>query len=201
MWIHTEAQADTSKPSSDETRDQKKKIQHLQTVLDDLVAVNSLFTFAMFIGISFASAKSPSLVLRKECHTSQETRMLLLFDEVVSFVCFLLSSIVATALKIHLSTYLPNPPKEQKHELLMSGLRSFMVTVSVAASVLGCVYLTLSMFNVVRVLLGNITCGESDTVQAAGTLIAINVLALLVYAPSMGHAVFQSHSMLRQTKK
>ncbi|KAK2632343.1 uncharacterized protein LOC104429843 [Eucalyptus grandis] len=179
--------------------DRKKKIEKFQTVLDDLVNVNSLFTFAMFIGISFVSANPHSLVSQKECQTSQATRMLLMLDEVVSFVCFLLSSIVATALKMHLSTQLSEI--DDHHEpkpggLPMKGLRSFMITVSVASSVLGCVYLTLSMFNVIRVLLGNITCGDSDTVQAAGALIAINVLALLVYAPSMGYAVFQSHSML-----
>ncbi|KAF8041314.1 hypothetical protein BT93_A0046 [Corymbia citriodora subsp. variegata] len=172
------------------------KIEHLQQVLGDLVSVNSLFTFAMFVGISITGVNPETLQPREECQASQQTKMSLLFDEVVSFVCFLLSSLVATALKMHLSTFLMSPDSEEvsKSRLEVTDwFRNLMIWLSTSGSILGCVYLTLSMTKVVHVLLGNVTCGESDAVVATGSLIAINVLALLIYAPSMMRAVHLSH--------
>lgn len=180
-----------------------KKIEHFQRVLEDLVGVNSLFTFAMFIGMSFTSTNPQDLQLPKECQASRQTKMTLLFDEVVSFVCFLLSSLVATALKMDLSTCLmpSHDSQEPMGNEVRIGFRSLMIMVSMAGSILGCVYLTLAMNNVVRVLLGNITCGDRDTIEAAASLICINVLALLVYVPSMMRAVFLSYSMLEVNNK
>ncbi|KAK2633115.1 hypothetical protein EUGRSUZ_L00548 [Eucalyptus grandis] len=179
-------------------KQKRQQIEHLQMVLDDLVSVNSLFTFAMFVGISIAGANPQTLQPRKECQASHQTKMVLLFDEVVSFVCFLLSSLVATALKMNLSTYLMSDPNNRKRSArdVNDGVRNLMIMLSMTGSILGCVYLTMSMANVVRVLLGNVTCGESDTLLATGTLIAVNVLALLIYVPSMMRAVHLSHAKL-----
>ncbi|XP_030527983.1 uncharacterized protein LOC115739158 [Rhodamnia argentea] len=181
----------------------KKTIQHLQKALDDLVSVNSLFTFAMFVGISFASSNVHSLELRSECQADKDTRMNLLVNEVVSFACFLLSSLVATALKMHLSTYLAVGPEiiQKFRNPCLSMLKNLMILVSTLGSILGCIYLTLSMVDVVRVLLGKLSCMRSDTIQAAGSLIAINVLALAIYVPFMMLAIYQSYFNLDKAQK
>ncbi|KAI6699223.1 hypothetical protein NL676_019342 [Syzygium grande] len=200
-----ETAANDLKPSSDPTggndnQNLKKKIEHLQKALDDLVSVNSLFTFATFVGISFASSSPHSLETRTHCQATRQRRMELLVNEVVSFVCFLLSSLVATALKMHLSTYLALSPERIANfkNFWFSNVMSLMILVSTLGSILGCVYLTLSMVDVVRVLLGNLSCGKSDTIQAAGCLIAINSLALAIYVPFMMQAIYQSYFNLHR---
>ncbi|KAK3444025.1 hypothetical protein EUGRSUZ_A00235 [Eucalyptus grandis] len=174
----------------------KKTIKHHLKVLDDLVSVNSLFTFAVFVGISFASSNPHSLESRKGCQADLQTSMTLLVNEVVSFVCFLLSSLLATALKMHLSMYIVLHRKKDDGFDCLEPIRNIMILVSTLGSILGCVYLTLSMVDVVRVLLGKIACGGSDTVQAAGSLVAIDSLALIIYVPCMMLAVYQSYVQL-----
>ncbi|XP_030470347.1 uncharacterized protein LOC115688610 [Syzygium oleosum] len=176
--------------------DLKKTIKHHQKVLDDLVSVNSLFTFAVFVGISFVSVNPQSLETWTYCQADRHTTMTLLVNKVVSFACFLLSSLVATALKMHLSMYLALGPYCLKSFDWVGPLRSMMILLSTLGSILGCVYLTLSMVDVVRVLLGKLGCQASDTIQAAGSLVGIDGLALVIYVPSMMLAVYQSYAQL-----
>ncbi|KAF8041321.1 hypothetical protein BT93_A0052 [Corymbia citriodora subsp. variegata] len=192
--------ADPQKTSSDpqEREMLKKKIKNHRKVLDDLVSVNSLFTFAVFIGISFASSNPHTLESRNGCQADRQTSMALLVNEVVSFVCFLLSSLVATALKMHLSMYTVLLDEWQKSVEWLGPIRNMMVMVSTLASILGCVYLTVSMVNVVSVLLGKIACGASDTVEATGSLLGIDSLALIIYVPCMMLAVYQSYVHLHE---
>ncbi|GAB2211267.1 hypothetical protein Droror1_Dr00016560 [Drosera rotundifolia] len=65
------------------------------TALDGLVNVNSIFTIAVFIGLSFTSPGQQSLDPRPSCSGGvREAGKLLLF-EVMSFSFFLFSSLVA----------------------------------------------------------------------------------------------------------
>ncbi|KAJ6973590.1 hypothetical protein NC653_033812 [Populus alba x Populus x berolinensis] len=68
--------------------------------LDDLVNVNSLFTIAVFVGLSVASRNQYSLENRRECDAGPEVAKRLVVFEVISFACFLLSSLIAKSLKI-----------------------------------------------------------------------------------------------------
>lgn len=71
-----------------------------QKALDDLVNVNSLFTIAVFIGLSFAVPHQHSLEARPKCDADPGVAKTLVVYEVVSFSCFLLSSLVAKSLKV-----------------------------------------------------------------------------------------------------
>ncbi|KAF2292500.1 hypothetical protein GH714_024600 [Hevea brasiliensis] len=82
--------------------DGKKPIDPIeihQKALDDLVNVNSFFTIAVFVGLSFASSGQHSLENRPECDADPGIAMRLILYEVISFACFLLSSLVAKTLK------------------------------------------------------------------------------------------------------
>ncbi|KAF2284668.1 hypothetical protein GH714_028998 [Hevea brasiliensis] len=98
--------ATTTQPLNDEDWMQKKleeleKFNEVQlSALDDLVSVNSLFTIAIFLGLSFASPTQQSLDNRPQCAPDVKMEKWLVVYEVVSFACFLLSSLVAKSLKI-----------------------------------------------------------------------------------------------------
>ncbi|KAL3752548.1 hypothetical protein ACJRO7_000023 [Eucalyptus globulus] len=175
----------------------KKTMKNQVSMLGDLVSVNTLFTFAVFIGISFASSNPQTLELRKGCQADRQTTIKLLVNEVVSFVCFLLSSVLATAVKMNLSMYVVFKSKGPTSFNFSGPIWNAIILVSTLGSILGCVYLTLSMVDVVRVLLGKIDCRASDTVQAAGSLVGIDSLALIIYVPCMMLAVYQSYAQLR----
>ena len=71
---------------------------HLKA-LDDLVNVNSLFTIAVFVGLSFASRNQRSLEGRPECDPDVSLGKRLILYEVISVACFLLSSLCSKSLK------------------------------------------------------------------------------------------------------
>ncbi|TYH64034.1 hypothetical protein ES332_D07G237900v1 [Gossypium tomentosum] len=92
---------EASTPSDKEPLNNVREIH--QKALDDLVNVNSLFTLAVFVGLSMARQGERSLENRTECDADVGNARRLVVNEVVSFACFLLSSLVAKALKIHVT--------------------------------------------------------------------------------------------------
>ncbi|KAJ8632573.1 hypothetical protein MRB53_025909 [Persea americana] len=66
--------------------------------LDGLVNVNSLFTIAVFVGLSLTTPGQQSLV--DKCDAGPDVAKRLLVFEVVSFSFFLFSSLVAQGLKL-----------------------------------------------------------------------------------------------------
>ncbi|KAL3573110.1 hypothetical protein D5086_027014 [Populus alba] len=144
--------ASTSKQVMDHESGEKKKkhqnkrldlIEIYQKALDDLVNVNSLFTIAVFVGLSLAHPGEHSLEDRTECDADPDVAKRLVVFEVISFAFFLLSSLVAKTLKVHLNV-------------------------------------------------GKLSCGSVYAFRAAGSLIAIVLLALGIYVPFMMHAIYFS---------
>ncbi|MCO5601381.1 hypothetical protein L7F22_055501 [Adiantum nelumboides] len=71
--------------------------------LDEVVSVNSFFTAAVFIGL--AQSNDRSLVAKgptDPCYASTHLLRQLILLEVLAFSCFLMSSLVAQGLKLHL---------------------------------------------------------------------------------------------------
>ncbi|KAF1002138.1 uncharacterized protein LOC141702265 [Apium graveolens] len=160
---------------------------HLK-LLDDLVGVNSLLTIAVFVGLSMATPGIKSLDSREECHAGPgEAKMLILY-EVIAFSCFLLSSIVAKVLKLHLyldgvGYVFTNPSFD---------LKELMLALSACASVAGIVSLSLSIVNIIQVRIGLLSCGCSESRVAVLCLGIIVGFALAIYVVSMGIAIFAS---------
>ncbi|KDP45220.1 hypothetical protein JCGZ_15085 [Jatropha curcas] len=174
----------------------------LMKALDDLVSVNSLFTAAVFIGLSFASPNQRSLeISRPECDPSVKMGKRLVLYEVVSFSSFLLSSLVAKSLRVYLRIFYSdtkavngnNPGKpdlndKKKYNLFHAG-RGLMFALSMLASIVGVVFLTISMALVVEIKIGKLSCGIHETQAAVIALTTIVPFALIIYIPSLSAAL------------
>ncbi|KAI3408920.1 uncharacterized protein J3R85_019987 [Psidium guajava] len=81
-----------------------------QKALDDLVSVNSLFAAAAaFVGLAFANPRQQSIDGNKCCKAGNHVTRRLVKNEGIPFACYLLSDLVAKALKTRLFTYLTDP--------------------------------------------------------------------------------------------
>lgn len=177
----------------DKLNDQQKKIisdrndAHIRS-LDDLVNVNSLFTLAVFVGLSQASPGIRSLENRDECDAGPGVAKMLVLYEVVAFACFLLSSLVAKVLKLHLSLDC------QRYSFVKSrfDLKDFMLILAATASVSGIILLMLSVVNVVQIRIGLYSCGSAEARTAIWALCTIVAIGLIIYVVSMSIAIYAS---------
>lgn len=171
---------------------------HLKA-LDDLVNVNSLFTIAVFVGLSFDSRNQQSLEGRRECDPDVGLAKRLILYEVISFSCFLLSSLCSKSLKVLINLEkikrkikLKRIPKLERlcKNILLSGTwRRFLLVLSIVASFIGIILLTLSMVYVIQIRVGKLSCGSDYALTSVASLCGIVLFSLLLYAPSMVFAV------------
>jgi len=151
------------------------------TALDGLVNVNSLFTVAVFVGLSLATPGQRSLEDSGTCDAGEDIVKNLLIFEVTSFSAFLFSSLVAQGLK--LAIILNNSKK--LHEAVKGHINNKLLRLGMLASacgsIMGCIFLMLSMVNVIQIRLGILSCGVSSTVRATLILIALVSTALVIY--------------------
>lgn len=174
-------------------RDQPKEVKfdrndaHLRT-LDDLVNVNSLFTLAVFVGLSQAAPGVRSLENRDDCNAGPGVGKMLVLYEVVAFACFLLSSLVAKVLKLHLSL------DGLKYDFVRKGfdLKDLMLITTACASVSGIILLTLSVVNIIQIRIGLYSCGSAESRRAIWALCSIVSIALVIYVVSMSIGIYAS---------
>ncbi|XP_057965846.1 uncharacterized protein LOC131156299 [Malania oleifera] len=166
--------------------------------LDDLVNINSLFTMAVFVGLSFASpGQLHSLENRSVCDADPGMARRLIIFEVISFACFLLSSLVAKTLKVQLDINRYKYSRDWQSRLW----RGCTLSLSLMASFVGIVFLTLSMINFVQIRLGKLSCGSMHAMQAMAPLSAIVLLALAIYVPSSVNAIWISLKHVQPKRK
>ncbi|KAK3184659.1 hypothetical protein Dsin_031945 [Dipteronia sinensis] len=169
-----------------------------QKALEDLVNVNSLFTIAVFIGLSFATPNQHSLESRPECDPGREIAKRLVVYEVISFVCFLLSSLVAKSLKVVLNIrkqqmdvdHMMIPDRLFKKWLLSEKWKTSLMVVTISASISGIWFLTFSMMNVIQMRVGKLACGSNYALSAVIPLFVVVFASQVIYAPSMMYGVF-----------
>ncbi|KAL8091968.1 hypothetical protein AgCh_034303 [Apium graveolens] len=164
-----------------------RKDAHIKS-LDDLVNVNSLFTLAVFVGLSQASPGIRSLENRDECDAGPGVAKMLVLYEVVAFACFLLSSLVAKVLKLLLSLDGENFKFIRKGFDLKDGL----LILTACASVSGIILLMLSVVNVVQIRIGLYSCGSAEARRAIWALCTIVAIALIIYVVSISIAIYAS---------
>lgn len=179
---------------------EKKKEVDIKEVhfkaLDDLVNVNSLFTVAVFVGLSTATRGKNSLENRDDCDAGADVRKMLIVYEVLAFACFLLSSLLAKVIKLHLylegTSYLTIFGKS--YNFIRKGLdmKDLMLVLAASASAGGIVLLTLSVINIVQIRIGLISCGSSESRGAVWAMCWIVGIALVIYVVSMAIAICAS---------
>ncbi|KAH0636329.1 hypothetical protein KY285_036077 [Solanum tuberosum] len=165
--------------SSSSSHDKSSNVA--MTALDGVINVNSLFTLAIFVGLSFASPGKKTLNTRQSCQPGILTLKHLVVFEVLSFSFLLLSSLVAQALKLSISLLSSAEVGDGfsvhvNRRLLRTGM--LMTAIS---SVMGCLFLMVSMLNVIEIKLGLLSCGAKSTILAVTSLVILVVSGLLLY--------------------
>ena len=154
------------------------------TALDAIVNVNSLFTLAVFIGLTWnPNDASENLNSDPSCAPSPAIAKNLVAFHVYSFSSFLFSSLIALGLKqaIRLArSSVFHYPVEFLVHINKTALRLGML-VSGAGSVFGCAFLMLALINVVQIKLGTLACGSPHSFAAVVPLLILVPSALLIY--------------------
>ncbi|KAF0929254.1 hypothetical protein E2562_018775 [Oryza meyeriana var. granulata] len=153
------------------------------TALDGVVNVNSLFTVAVFVGLSLATPDElRSLAGDQSCDAGPGVARSLLVLEVVAFSSFLFSSLVAQGLKLALNLINSKDPHDTLHAHIDARLLRLGMLASAVGSVVGCVFLLVSMVMVVQIRLGTLGCATNRAAaKAAAGLIGLVTTALAVY--------------------
>ncbi|KAG2276475.1 hypothetical protein Bca52824_059030 [Brassica carinata] len=139
------------------------------SALDGIVNANSLFTVAVFIGISFDQPSDLTLTNHTECNAGLDVERDLVVFEVISFAFFLFSSLVAQGLKLTINLDID------------CGLLRLGVVGPAGGSILGCVFLLLSMVEVIQLRLGLLSCGSSLAIHTVCRCLWSWYLLLLVF--------------------
>ncbi|OVA00068.1 hypothetical protein BVC80_1699g4 [Macleaya cordata] len=151
------------------------------TALDGLVNVNSLFTIAVFVGLSLTTPGQHSLENKDVCDAGIDVAKRLLVFEVVSFSFFLFSSLIAQGLKLAINLLNSKDIDEAIRAHINLKVLRFGMLGSAIGSVMGCVFLMLSMVNVIEIRLGLLSCGSKSAVRAVASLITLVSSALVIY--------------------
>ncbi|PIN16372.1 hypothetical protein CDL12_10985 [Handroanthus impetiginosus] len=157
------------------------------TALDGIGNVNSLFTAAIFIGFSLTVPEAETAGTQPECRASVETERRLIVFEVVSFSFFLFSSLVAQSLKLGINLINCSDPDPHKADIDRRALRYGLVG-SAVGSIVGCVFLTLSIVYFIQVKLGVISCGGKTVWSIVALGLGVG-LGLLVYVSTTAYAL------------
>lgn len=155
------------------------------TALDGIVNVNSLFTLAVFIGLTW-DPRDPNNSLvdssSSSCAAGAKIAENLVAFHVYSFSSFLFSSLIALCLKqaIRIAKSPGPQPLVSFANINRTGLRVGTL-MSAAGSVCGCGFLMLALVNVAQIKLGTLACGSSYTFAAVVPLLILVPAALLIY--------------------
>lgn len=158
------------------------------TALDGLVNVNSLFTIAVFVGLSLTIPGQRSLENRSACDAGLDVAKKLLVFEVVSFSFFLFSSLIAQGLKLAINLLNSKDVDEAFRAHINLKVLRFGMMGSAIGSVMGCIFLMLSMVNVIQIRLGMLSCGSKNAVHAVAALVLLVSSALLIYISTAVYA-------------
>ncbi|WOH09088.1 hypothetical protein DCAR_0728543 [Daucus carota subsp. sativus] len=167
------------------------------TALDGITNVNSLFTLAVFIGLTWnPSDPNNSLISDPKCFPGPDIAENLIAFHVYSFSSFLFSSLIALGLKQviriarnsgdphwHLFTF--DMCRVNKSVLRVGYL------VSAVGSLCGCGFLMMALVNVAQIKLGTLSCGSGDTYSAVVPLLILVPCALVIYASFVLYAFTQ----------
>ncbi|KAI8523700.1 hypothetical protein RHMOL_Rhmol13G0093100 [Rhododendron molle] len=159
--------------------------------LDGIVNVNSLFTIAIFLGLSLNPANPTSTLLdstkssSSSCTATTSVAERLVTFHVYSFSSFLFSSLVASALKqaVKAADDSDNPTAQVSLKALRAGILA-----SAAGSASGCVFLMLALVDLIQIKLGVLSCWSWYTLAATAPLVTLVPSALVAYICLVLHA-------------
>ncbi|KAI3427737.1 uncharacterized protein J3R85_009312 [Psidium guajava] len=202
-----------SKRSTDEEQADEK--EYFQRVLDDVVSLNSLFTIAVFIGLSFAQpGHVQSLEDDPSCDSVATERKRLVFYEIVSFSCFIFSGVLAKTVKIFLYTSEkqdaldreekgnvdPRNSEEEKQKAYRKGWSLIGFYLSIYGTMLGCLLLLLAMVDIVQIKLGRLSCHSKFTFTTVWVMVSIIGLSLLIFSFAVTNGLRIGYKQMKKNK-
>jgi len=166
--------------------------------LDGIVNVNSLFTLALFLGITTTSTTNTLIDADDtDCAAGTSIAEGLIACHVYSFSSFLFSSLIALALKnvINFSKDVDDGDGDGDVLAAANNNNSWVhsvakintvvlrlgTLVSAFGSVFGCGFLVVALVDLVQIKLGTIACGSPHTFAAVAPLLVLVPSALLIY--------------------
>ncbi|XP_072961004.1 uncharacterized protein [Typha angustifolia] len=158
------------------------------TALDGIISHNSLFTLAVFAGIS-SSPSSGDGLSPAYCAAGGHVDKDLVSFQVFAFASFLFSNLVALALKqaIRLAR------RHGRHVARVNrAMFRFGILASAVGSMSGCGFLMLALVNVVQIKLGRLGCGAASTI-AIISLVTLIPAAMLIYSAIVFHALIDHY--------
>ncbi|CAI9770690.1 unnamed protein product [Fraxinus pennsylvanica] len=167
--IDTQNPAVTTTTSAAATTGRSKTSVHV-TALDGIVNVNSLFTMATFIGFSLTVPAAGSAGNPESCNPSINAIRRLIVFEVISFSFFLSSSLIAQSLKLAINLLNSLDASDPHKADIDSSFHKYALFGSAIGSIMGCVFLMLSIVEFIQVKLGVLSCGE-EPVYGVVTLV------------------------------
>ncbi|XP_024532401.1 uncharacterized protein LOC9640190 [Selaginella moellendorffii] len=153
------------------------------TTLDEVVSVNSFFTIAVFLGLSFSSTKAADL--ETDCPVGPDAVKYLLLYEVLAFASFLFSSLVAHGLKLYIIFANSNLIEESQAAEINNRLLRIGMLASAIGSVAGTIFLMLSMISLIELRLGPFSCDSSWTERTGIPFIVLSSSGLLIFISSV----------------
>ncbi|XP_027192039.1 uncharacterized protein [Cicer arietinum] len=160
--------------------------------LDGIVNVNSLFTLALFLGITSTNTNN-TLVgdNNTACIAGLSVAESLMAYHVYSFSSFLFSSLIALALKNVIKISNGAEDGADTNNFLVKGYELAVevntvalrlgTLVSAFGSVFGCGFLVMALVDLVQIKLGTLACGSHYTFAAIAPLLILVPSALLIY--------------------
>lgn len=133
------------------------------------------------MGLSLTTPGQRSLENRTACDAGIDVAKKLLVFEVVSFSFFLFSSLVAQGLKLAINILNSKDANEAFRAHINAKVLRIGMLGSAVGSVMGCLFLMLSMVNVIEIRLGLLSCGSKSAVHAVSALVVLVSTALVVY--------------------
>lgn len=169
------------------------------TALDSVENVNSLFTIAIFLGLEsdmLSPEEMQSLNVREECQPGTNTAKMIVLFEILSFSFYLFSAVVAQSIKLSLNLQPPDQAVAKDAATAewfwLAAVRSFSpavddallttgVILSAMSSVIGCLFLLVSVVYVIELRLGVLSCMAASTIVSVAFLIPLSLVGIIIY--------------------
>lgn len=149
--------------------------------LDEVVSANSLFTAAVFVSISLTSTAQLSNNSLSSCNAGMDMVRNAIVFQVISFSCFLFSSVIAQGMKLGINLINSNDPDEAFEAEVNTKLLSVGLVCAGIGSIVGCIFFILSLVFMVQIQLGLLSCGGDESIRAVTALVVLVGSALALY--------------------
>ncbi|KAL2488371.1 uncharacterized protein Fot_41663 [Forsythia ovata] len=134
---------------------------------------------ATFIGFSLTVPAAGSAGHPASCNASIKTVRILIVFEVVSFSFFLFSSLIAQSIKLTINLLNSLDPTDPHKADIDSSALKYGLCGSAFGSIMGCVFLMLSIVNFIQVKLGVFSCGHEPVYGVVTLVICVGSALLL----------------------